>query len=169
MNKKKVKQHEDKSLQYYRDTLRRNEVVSDVIGLKDFVKRFKKFNPHIDKIIHNYWFQCNVPHECYSNALLMATIVLPNEFQYVEGLLVEEDQVYHHAFLYSKSLRCYIDPTIENPKDFIYFISDNVDDIERLFSLLHYDKDIDSYFPSWKNEDIISKARIRKRRKDEGS
>lgn len=163
MNKKKVKQHEDKSLQYYRDTLKRNEVVSDVIGLEEFVRRFKSINPHIEKIIHNYWFQCNVPHECYSNALLMATIVLPNEFQYVEGLLVEEDNLYHHAFLFCSKLQCYVDPTIQNPKDFIYFISDKVDDIERLYSMLKKDNENDIYSPSWVNQDIISKARIREK------
>lgn len=164
MDKKNIKQQEDKSLQYYQDTLRRNEVVSDVISLKEFVKRFKKCNPHIEKIVNNGWCQPNIPHECNGNALFLATILLPNEFLYVEGVILDDDKkIYHHAFLYSKSLKCFVDPTLD-PKDFIYYVSDKVGDIERLFSLLRYDKDFEANFPSWINEDIISKARIREKR-----
>lgn len=168
MKKKNVKQNDDKSLKYYKDTLEKNEVVSDVIGLKEFVKQFKRYNPHIDKIVNNGWYQPNIPHECSGNTLFLATILLPNGFHYVEGVILDDDNLFHHAFLFSRSIKCFVDPTLD-PKDFKYYVSDKVHDIERLYSLLKYDKEYDVFSPSWINEDIISKARIRERRKDESS
>lgn len=57
----------------------------------------------------------------------MTCVLLKGEFAYIEGVLIDGTTLFHHAWLYSKSLECFVDPILKPNNDMRYYISDVVD------------------------------------------
>lgn len=162
-----TKLHNDKGLQYYKDTLRKKDIAAPVISLPEFVKRYRKFKPNIGKLIYSGSFIPNEPQNCNGNSLYIARKLLKGEVYYVEGVLRIEKDLYHHGWLYSPKLKCYIDPTLFPEKDFKYYISNKISEEKNLTSLVTLDE-VNNYFnPAWVNEGIKPLVRIGKKKKTE--
>lgn len=161
INKIFQKSHKDKGLQYYKQTLDKKDIVKKIISLKDFVKQYKGKEPNISKIIYGGSFIPNIEHNCNGNCLYLATLILFGEFDYIEGVLrdLNKDLLYHHAWLYSKTLNCYMDPTLEPEKGVKYYISNRVS-YKDIPSFISFDRLENTQDPQWINQGVKSKAKI---------
>ena len=69
-----TKTHQDKGLQYYKDTLRKKDIASPVISLPEFITRYSKFKPNVNKLIYGGSFIPNEPHNCNGNSLYVISL-----------------------------------------------------------------------------------------------
>lgn len=156
-----TKKHRDEGKDYYKQTLRKRKIATPIISLRDFVKRYKRIDPDISTKIYGGSFIPMVEHNCNGNSLYLATILLFGEFDYIEGVLVDliKDTVFHHAWLYSKSLKCYVDPTLEPEKAMKYYISDKVS-YKNIPSFISFDRLENIMDPQWLNQGVKTHAGI---------
>lgn len=160
-----TKTHKDNGLQYYRETVRKKNMAFPVISLTEFVKRYRKYNPNVCKLIFGGSFIPNEPQNCNGNSLYLACKLLKGELDYVEGVLQIDNGLYHHGFLYSSKLKSYIDPTLFPDNDYKYYISNIVSGENNLASLVSLDEVNKLYNPGWVNKGIKPMVKIRKKKK----
>lgn len=151
--------HKDRGLQYYKNTLRKKDIASPVISLPEFINSYSKFKPNVDKLIYGGSFIPNEPHNCNGNSLYITCKLLKGEMNYVEGVLRIKNELYHHCWIYSPKLRCYIDPTLFPKKDFKYYISDILEDKE-LPILATPDEINNSFNPAFVHENVKEMVKI---------
>lgn len=154
------KTHLDNGLNYYKQTLLKKDIATPVISLVEFINKYKKINPHIKQLIYADSYLPDIKHNCNGNSLFLATVVMREEFDYIEGVLRVKNELYHHGWIYSRTLKCYVDPTLDPEKKAIYYISDKISGIKNLDRHVDHNEHFESYNPEWINRNVIPVARI---------
>ena len=152
----KNKKGQRTDISYYLETLDESNKITNIISLKEFVKRYAKINPRKAKaILKDPFIQ---PHYCFRNAQYIIA-KYGADFDYIEGVMLSDKGLrtttaYHHAWLYCNSLECFVDLTL-NPKEGTYYISNLVKgkDIDSIFEEFEEDGTITCQ-PSWINKRV---------------
>lgn len=119
--------------EYYRDTIERNDIPSEIITLKEYTQK-------TGIVIDTNYIEKN---NCYGNAqYLSSSVQFRGELTYVEGVITNGKTLIHHAWCYSQLLDCYVEVTLDNVEGYDYYISDELKD-----------KDLDEFVDSLLNDD----------------
>ena len=159
-NRNNHKFNYEKNINYYKTTLKNKKLVSNIKSLPEFIGEYQKVKPNIVDLIYGGDYIPNIPHNCNGNSIYMSAYLLPKEFYYIEGVLKQNDLLFHHGWLYSRTLKCFVDPTLFPAKNDKYYISDAVS-FEKTHKLTV--KKIGGRFydnPLWLHKNIDPEARI---------
>lgn len=144
---------------YYNQTVKKNRIIEgiDVLTFDEYVREYSKKNPSFKDFVQGSPFP--FPQNCFGNVQFFATGPLRNEWDYIEGVMYNIFQGYytHHAWAYSRSLKCYVETCPLDPWDRDYYISNIVRGAKKIDKLVIKSEDEEgevTYTPSWINKNV---------------